>query len=91
MCDVFGQDKLHHQDKLTPKSALPEQDGADLVEFVTQVDGIDVIAFKVGKHDDLGIWEHKPSARAQVSPAYKKHHHEQQSCCHDHRKEKQPC
>ena len=63
----------------------------DLVELVTEVDRVNIIAFEVGKHDDLGG---KGFSVVQVShrhrKTYEEDHCEQQPRSHQHRKKEHP-
>lgn len=52
--DVLGKDELA-ADALSAVSELENEDRAHLVELITEVYGVDVIALEVGEHDDLCV------------------------------------
>lgn len=69
----------------------------NLIELVTQINWIDVVAFEVGEHDDLGTARDEETSQTinpndlmdhKVCITHEKHHGKQQSGCHEHRKEK---
>lgn len=55
MCTVFRQNKLQSYIVLAIELRGGQVDTANLVQFVAQVYRVDVVAFKVGEHDDLNI------------------------------------
>lgn len=56
----FGEDELGdviHQYNCSDNTI--HEDGTYCVQFITEVDGVDVIAFQVGEHDYLGQTQYK--------------------------------
>lgn len=55
MCTVFRQNKLQSYNVSEIELRGGQVDMANLVQLVAQVYRVDVVAFKVGEHNDLSI------------------------------------